>query len=232
MVHRGFRTVDAGLEYAKPVEDTPVQAAQGGVRRSVDRYGGYAELGRYEKDGVDFCVTLRSGNSGIAVVAPHGGGIEPGTTEIAEAIAGGEHTFYGFEGLKVSGNRNLHLTSTKFDEPIGLDAIKRARVVLAIHGCEEHRAIIYMGGLDREMRKKVSKALVEAGFTVGEQPDLAGSDPKNLCNRGIRGGGVQLEISSGLRRLMFEGLSRQGRKKVTLVFHEFVTAVRQAITDA
>ena len=231
MAHRGFGTADMGSEWAKPVVDDPVRGTEKSVARSVDRYSNYAELGRHQKGGLDFCVTLRSGNSGIAVVAPHGGGIEPGTTEIAEAIAAGEHTFYSFEGLKVSGNRSLHLTSTKFDEPIGMDAIKRARVVLGIHGCEEHRAIIYIGGLDREIGKKVHRAFEQAGFTVAEHSGLAGSDPENLCNRGTSGGGVQLEISSGLRRLMFADLSRQGRKTTTPVFHRFVTAVRQAIAD-
>ena len=195
----------------------------------LDWYSSFAELSRHEEAGVDFLITLLTGNSGIVVAAPHGGGIEPGTSEIAQTIAAGEHSFYGFEGLKLSGNGRLHLTSTRFDEPIGLSAIRQAEAVLAIHGCRELRTIIYAGGLDLESRRTITNALHLAGFTVGVHASLGGTDPRNLCNRGNRGAGVQLEISSGLRRLMFEDLSRWGRQKTTPVFHRFVNALREAI---
>jgi phage replication-related protein YjqB (UPF0714/DUF867 family) len=112
-----------------------------------------------------------------------------------------------------------------------MNTIKRANAVLAIHGCEEQRAVIYIGGLDLEFRKRITKDLELAGFSVEEHAGLTGSNPKNLCNCGTSGGGVQLEISSGLRRLMFADLSKQGRRSTTPVFHRFVTAVRQAIAN-
>lgn len=43
--------------------------------------------------------------------APHGGGIEPGTSEIADAIGGERGSFYTFGGLKSSGTADLHITS-------------------------------------------------------------------------------------------------------------------------
>jgi phage replication-related protein YjqB (UPF0714/DUF867 family) len=216
---------------AKRLDNAPCHVTEQGAEKGRDRYNRFAELSRHEKEGVDFRITLRSGASGIAVVAPHGGGIEPGTTRIARAIAAGEHTFYSFEGLKVSGNKRLHLTSTEFDEPIGMNAIKGANTVLTIHGCKELKAVIYIGGLNLELRKRILGVLELAGFTVGEHAGLMGGDPENLCNRGKSGGGVQLEISSGLRHLMFAELTRQGREKTTPVFHRFVTAVREAIAN-
>jgi len=36
-------------------------------------------------------------------MAPHGGGIEPGTIDIADAIARSEYTFYAFQGIKKRG---------------------------------------------------------------------------------------------------------------------------------
>ncbi len=47
-----------------------------------------------ETKGKDYRIHLRHGKSGILVMAPHGGGIEPGTTEIADAVAGAERSFY------------------------------------------------------------------------------------------------------------------------------------------
>jgi phage replication-related protein YjqB (UPF0714/DUF867 family) len=42
--------------------------------------------------------------------------------------------------------------------------------------------------------------------------------------------GIQLEITSGLRRRMFKGLSRAARAETTLEFDQFTSAV-QAIID-
>ena len=54
----------------------------------------------------------------MAVVAPHGGGIERATSAIARAIAGGDHNLYLFEGRLPSLNyERLHLTSHRYDEP-------------------------------------------------------------------------------------------------------------------
>jgi phage replication-related protein YjqB (UPF0714/DUF867 family) len=216
---------------AEQSPDGALHKTEKASERSRDWYGSYAELRRYEREGVDFRIILNSGNSGVTVVAPHGGGIEPGTTEIAEALAADDHTLYSFDGLKPSGNAKLHLTSTRFDEPVGMDAIRQARSIVAVHGCGENRTIVYVGGLDLELKKKIREALEGADFTVGEHAGLMGSAPQNLCNRGASGGGVQLEISSGLRRQMFADLSRQGRKETTPVFQRFVSTVRQAIAE-
>jgi phage replication-related protein YjqB (UPF0714/DUF867 family) len=202
-----------------------------GLRRNQTYYRSFAELSRHEKEGIDYRILVRSGPSEIVVVAPHGGGIEPGTTEIAEAIAGNEHFYYSFEGLKVSGNGRLHLTSTRFDEPLGMEVMKQAGVVLALHGCEGERPVVFIGGLNPELRTRVREALEHAGFTVEEHAVMMGIDPMNLCNLGRSGGGVQLEISAGLRRQMFADLSRQERRTVTHVFQRFVDAVRQAVED-
>jgi phage replication-related protein YjqB (UPF0714/DUF867 family) len=67
-------------------------------------YASYCALQVNETLGVDYRIRVRRGCSGIAVMAIHGGGIEPGTTEIAEAVAGDRHTFYTFSGLKPEGN--------------------------------------------------------------------------------------------------------------------------------
>jgi phage replication-related protein YjqB (UPF0714/DUF867 family) len=56
--------------------------------------------------------------SRIAIIAPHGGGIEPGSSTIARAIAGEDINMYLFEGIKVAkGNAIVHIASHHFDEP-------------------------------------------------------------------------------------------------------------------
>jgi phage replication-related protein YjqB (UPF0714/DUF867 family) len=53
-----------------------------------DKYKSFSELNEKEKRDLDFCIRLQERIGTTAVIAPHGGGIEPGTSEIAEAVAG------------------------------------------------------------------------------------------------------------------------------------------------
>ena len=40
----------------------------------------------------------------VAIIAPHGGKIEPGTSEIVRSIAAEDYNFCAFEGIKPAGN--------------------------------------------------------------------------------------------------------------------------------
>ena len=80
--------------------------------------------------------------------APHGGGIEPGTSELAEAIASKELSFYVFEGVKRVENGQLHITSTRFDEPVWARLLARAERVIAIHREDSDETVVFLGGLD------------------------------------------------------------------------------------
>ena len=55
----------------------------------ADKYRDFEDLAQHETSGIDFRIRVRRATDAFAVVAPHGGGIEPGTSEIAEAIAAG-----------------------------------------------------------------------------------------------------------------------------------------------
>ena len=52
----------------------------------ADKYACFEDLSRHEVSGVDFGVRVRQARAPFAIVAPHGGGIEPGTSEIADAV--------------------------------------------------------------------------------------------------------------------------------------------------
>ena len=197
-----------------------------------DMYGSYEELRQIEQEDQDFKICCQERSSGVAIMAPHGGGIEPGTSEIAKEVAKPEHTFYAFEGLKPRGNRVLHLTSTNFDEPIGLGIAQKAQQVVTIHGCATKEEIVHLGGLDSDLKNKIQTCLSNEGFRVGESQILAaqGASRDNICNRSKNGRGVQIEVSSGLRRCMFESLSRKGRTKPNDTYYKFAKALKQAIT--
>jgi len=197
----------------------------------MGNYRSYRQLIIWEQEGRDFSIHAREGSSGMAVIAPHGGGIEPGTMELAEAIAGSAHSLYCFEGIKRAGNSDLHIASGYFDEPMGVTMVRRSRTVLAVHGCKGNQEVVYVGGLDRDLREKIRLSLMQSGFNAGLSPraELEGKSAKNICNRCRSGKGVQLEISKGLRKNMFKDLTQEGRKNRTTVFHTFVSALRDVL---
>lgn len=199
----------------------------------ADTYASFRELARHERAGIDYRIAARGALPSVIVVAPHGGGIEPGTSEVADATAAEALGFYAFEGLKPRGNGDLHITSTRFDEPVCLSLIERSQVVLTIHG-EHGQAdgpLVFSGGLHQPLRRRIETALRARGFDVRRHndPDLQGLDPRNLCNRGQTGRGVQLELSQALRLQMFESLSRQGRRRPRPKFRAFVAALRSVV---
>jgi phage replication-related protein YjqB (UPF0714/DUF867 family) len=198
----------------------------------MDKYSGFEHLSANESRGVDYEVRLRHGSSGIAVISIHGGAIEPGTSEIAEAVAGTDHTFYTLKGIKKTANRDLHITSTLFDEPTAVKIVRRAETTISIHGCSEEEEVVYVGGTDSRLRECIEEKLRQAGFkALGGRPNSSGRDKRNICNRSRRGMGVQLEISKGLRVRMLGGLSHV-RDPACGIFDEFVHAVREAITES
>jgi phage replication-related protein YjqB (UPF0714/DUF867 family) len=195
------------------------------------KYQSFNELAIAEVKDVDYRIRYREGKSNIAIIAIHGGGIEPGTTEIADATAGDRHSFYTFSGLKKSGNFILHITSRRFDEPQGLAIARQAKTILSIHGCGDNDSMVLMGGKNIQLKDKIQKTLQNAGFQVKQSVRFPGLSPLNICNRCRSGAGVQLEICYGLRRRMFESLLRSDRHKTTAVFHRFVDALKLAIDD-
>ena len=225
----------------------------------MDKYSCFEELRAHGAMGSDYEVRGRGGWSGIAVLSIHGGRIEPGTSEIADAIAGADHSFYSFRGIKQSGNRDLHITSTAFDEPSALEIVCRSETIISIHGSRGQEEVVHVGGLDSELRRCIEAKLRLAGFqaplgscssypesgdgypvsgttATAEKPEnpfrmemrLRGLDKRNICNRCRRAGGVQLEISKGLRARLLRSLSN-GAGTAPGTFPWFIKAVREAI---
>src|SRR5277367_2137102 len=118
-----------------------------------DKYTSFAALeAGGEIAGTDYNTTVRERpESGVLVVAPHGGSIENGTTELADLIAGADYSLFAFNGLKPRGrNRDLHITSHNFDHPGCVTLAARHHVVLGVHGGKGESSQVYVGGLDDE----------------------------------------------------------------------------------
>ncbi len=166
-----------------------------------DVYPTFAALAQAERHGRDYRIRIqRMPGSSTAIVAPHAGGIEKKTSRIARAIAGRDFNFYLFEGIKHSGNKSLHIKSHRFDEQLCLFLLAKSRRVITIHGCKGRNQAIYLGGLDYELKAVLASGLKAAGYSAKTRfHKFPATHPRNICNRGITGRGVQLELSHGLR---------------------------------
>ena len=198
----------------------------------MERFNTFASLKGRAVEGRDFTVEIRHGTSDFAIMAPHGGGIEWGTDIIAGAIAGSTHDYYAFKGLLPKGNRHLHMASRRFDEPRALPMIRKCHTIITVHGCRGEKPVAYAGGLDRALKDNIADSLEQRRFAVKRHPPaaLAGVDPHNLCNCGLRGKGVQLELSYGLRRYLLDGSLGTGMSENNR-FERFVEAIRNVLLD-
>ena len=168
----------------------------------ANSYASFTDLESKQNRGTDFDIIIRlKPSSNVAILAPHGGAIERGTSEIARQIAGDDFNLYLFEGLKQCDNyETLHLSSHLFDEPECLSLISTTSIVVTIHGCNGKDETVYVGGLSESLKDEFVTAFKSEGIeamTKGHK--YPGKHPNNICNRGLTNEGVQVELTDTLR---------------------------------
>ncbi|MCY7811439.1 poly-gamma-glutamate hydrolase family protein [Bacillus spizizenii] len=168
--------------------------------------------------------------SEFIVLGPHGGRIEPGVSEMVRAFSD-QCSIYLFEGVKQRNNRSLHLTCTRFDEPLALEKVNAHHYALAFHGYHDPKTPhTLVGGADRKKAKRICEQLNEAGFSAeltSEKDRLAGVHPKNIVNRTRREMGLQLEVSTAQRKALFRNFGcREESYTQNDLFYRYVEAVK------
>ncbi|MCM0677631.1 poly-gamma-glutamate hydrolase family protein [Micromonospora phytophila] len=187
------------------------------------------------------------------VLAPHGGDIEVGTSELCLAVAGyhpetlapiaeasSRYDYWMFEGLRSTDNRLLHVTSTSCDDPQAEALCGGAVYSLSLHGCKPGQAglpdtgqAVVVGGLDATLKAHLLQEYAAVGIPALDGAafaELAGVSPRNIVNRNLSGAGAQLELTTPLRNAMFGTNTRARRKHTTLpLFWTFVAATRAAV---
>lgn len=194
-----------------------------------DYYQDFYDLQAHEQSH-DYQIETQLRPSQPLILAIHGGWIEPGTTELAKGIAGDDLSYYVFNGYNQDGrNTLLHLTSTRFNEPLALSMVQQAEQIISIHGCRDIQSgeqVTYLGGLDLSLRQNIIYYLQKAGFNVQIAPSrLRGEQPDNICNRGRTSAGVQLELTTSLRDL----IRLDDRQQKNSPFPQYIQAVRKAL---
>jgi phage replication-related protein YjqB (UPF0714/DUF867 family) len=187
------------------------------------------------------------------ILAPHGGGIERGTSELCLAVAGYHpanlpitppagvtYDYWMFEGIREGGNADLHVTSTGCDDLVAVLLCAGALGALSLHGFKPenlnpplppNEQVVFVGGCDDLLRDLLVEALHDVNLPVeAAVGELDGDSVCNIVNRTLRGRGAQLELSEPLRDTMFGKNTRPGRKHTTTeVFWRFVAACRDAL---
>ncbi|WP_171072360.1 poly-gamma-glutamate hydrolase family protein [Streptomyces sp. DASNCL29] len=204
-----------------------------------DLYSSYTDLAAHEVEGVAYerrSVPVASAT--WCSIAIHGGGIEAGSGEMARYVAAGRMQHYEFAAIKPSGNFDLHVTSTNFDEPICQGVVFNSRRCLSFHGYTGATGVpeTSLGGLDTDTADRIGDVLTRAGFRVVDAAqEINGNDPDNIANRTLLGAGVQLEMSNALRASFFPGgdLSRAMRDsgQRTSTFYAYANAVLSAYNN-
>ena len=190
----------------------------------------FSEVMEHKIEGRDYQRVVQRRGSDVVLLAPHAGGIEPGTGKLVQAIAGETYSYYMFDGLQEINNRQLHVPSTNFDDPLCLDLVRTTEMALSLHGCRGFDEIVYVGGLQQGTMEKITRSLTRHGFrATHDRSGHAGHHPQNICNRCASGKGVQLELSHALRKTFFKGFDRPGREHPTARFTRFVLAIRNVL---
>jgi phage replication-related protein YjqB (UPF0714/DUF867 family) len=217
-----------------------IGAAYAQTKPEVDarpKYSSFAEMAKAERADTDFKVVYRSGSRAFLVTAPHGGAIEPGSSEIADAIAGDTLGYYSFSGLKKDSS-GLLIPSTRFDEPEMKGLSKKYNSIVAIHVIEGKDRTVFVSGNNRPIAQAITANLVKLGYLAKApgQTETTAFGMTNFVNKG-GSGGVQIEISSALLDEMFRGPAANARiredpSRRTPEFARFVQAVRVVLQQA
>jgi phage replication-related protein YjqB (UPF0714/DUF867 family) len=190
----------------------------------------------------------------VFIMAPHGGGIESGTTELALATAGFTDDFNGqpatpetydyfiFNGTNPSNqNGKLHVTASNFNDPVAIELVQNSVISLAFHGCtddqpDESTGVGYqaclIGGLDENFKDLLEIQLTGAGFNAFKtnQEDLNGDLQANIINRNKSKAGAQFELTTTFRKSLYGVNSRKDRRTSTNTnFWLFVNTIRASI---
>ena len=204
----------------------------------ADTYKSMTELMQNTIEGQDWDIETYDTDSDIISMAVHGGGIEIGTTELAKLVAEkGGYNFFSFTAKLPSNNTQLHVTSTNYDAPRIIDKIQDSAHSISIHGASGTEEYTYMGGGNTALKNLIWKNLTESGFDCRESPgNLAGVEPMNIANRTMLGMGVQLELSTEMRKAFFKDkdwsrAKREDRSTWTLKLSRYADAIVKAVTE-
>ena len=213
----------------KPIK--PIESAH------KDYYTSMTQLERETKEGIDWKKETRDQGNQVLIVAPHGGNIEQGTSELTKLLAQqGGYDYFSFEATRPSNNTQLHVTSTHYDDPTLHQMVEGRSATISIHGAKGDDPIVFLGGAKSDLRDEIQSQLESRGFTVQVPPEyLGGLNENNFINKNENSTGVQLELTISLRKALFNNQdmstsSRKNEDNWSPLMYQFADALHMAIS--
>ncbi len=230
-------TQDKTLQSQEAIKVTPeTETNTQNATRKQDYYKSMTELYNDTKEGIDWKKDTRNVGKSVLIVAPHGGNIEQGTSELTKLVANnGDFDYFSFEAIRPSNNTQLHVTSTNYDDATLHDMIQDRTATISIHGAQGEEQLVYLGGYQSPLRDAIQSQLERKGFVVKIPPEyLGGLSNANFINKVEESTGVQLELTTALRKAFFKDgdASTASRKKIenwTTTMYDFAEALNDAI---
>ncbi len=228
---------DKTLQSQETIKATPeTETKTASATRKQDYYKSMTELYKDTTEGIDWKKDTRNVGKSVLIVAPHGGNIEQGTSELTKLVANnGDFDYFSFEAIRPSNNTQLHVTSTNYDDATLHEMIQDRTATISIHGAQGEEQLVYLGGYQSPLRDAIQSQLELKGFVVKIPPEyLGGLSNANFINKVEESTGVQLELTTALRKAFFkdEDTSTASRKKIenwTTTMYDFAEALNGAI---
>lgn len=201
-----------------------------------DLYSSMIELQGKENN---WSIEMNTNKSNVLSFAPHGGGIEAGSSELALLISQKlDCNYFTFKGKLPSDNVKLHVTSTHYDNPVLLNLMRNVDYSISVHGYADNEyARTLIGGSNEELKEIIKCHLRSRGFDVQDAPThLAGTKLNNITNKTKTGLGVQLELSTKQRKSFFSNDDfsrkiREDRYRWRAVMYEYAQAIEYAVKE-
>ncbi|OFQ93256.1 hypothetical protein HMPREF2913_00065 [Staphylococcus sp. HMSC065A08] len=228
---------DKTLQSQETIKATPeTETKTASATRKQDYNKSMTELYKDTTEGIDWKKDTRNVGKSVLIVAPHGGNIEQGTSELTKLVANnGDFDYFSFEAIRPSNNTQLHVTSTNYDDATLHEMIQDRTATISIHGAQGEEQLVYLGGYQSPLRDAIQSQLELKGFVVKIPPEyLGGLSNANFINKVEESTGVQLELTTALRKAFFkdEDTSTASRKKIenwTTTMYDFAEALNGAI---
>ena len=210
-----------------------------------DKYWSFEELKLEEKCWKDFQnYGSFFGDAKISLLAIHGWWIEPWTEEIVRDlydILSDISSFYVFAGRKNSGNKDLHIKSIHFDDPLAIAVVSSSEFCCSFHGFDSEDLHIIVWGIDEKLKQEFAEIfqkklknnnLQDIKIEIRSEWKFSATDEKNIVNCSRLQKGIQLELSNGLRKEFFVDLnSRRWREQKTSEYWSFIQALSDYLSE-
>ena len=108
----------------------------------MDKYHSMKELQNETIENEDWEIMTEDRDSDVTILAIHGGGIEPATSEIGSLLMKGNLIISSLTVFEQK-ETMVHVTSINYDNDIAMNLVKSSERAVTIHGCLGERRCLY-----------------------------------------------------------------------------------------